>query len=146
MFYDYNKAMSEDLIDYVADNYNVAELLDALEDPESFKETLNDNCWIDDGVTGNASGSYTFNSYKAQEYVTDNIDLCREALREFCTDADTIADHFLNGDWEYFDVTIRCYILYGEIDTLVDALVKCKDAIAAAADTSRDTLIDLLSA
>lgn len=30
-----------------------------------------DELWIDDSVTGNGSGSYTFNSYKAEENVKD---------------------------------------------------------------------------
>ena len=146
MYYDYYEAMSNDLIDYVADNFTLPELLEALDDPDSLKEKMNDDCWIDDSVTGNASGSYTFNSYKAQQYGTDNIDLCRAALSEFCMEAETIAEKFLNEEWEYFDVTIRCYILYGEIDKLVDALVSCRDALEAQTEYNSSVLSDLLSA
>ena len=62
-------------------------------------------------MTGNASGSYTFNSFKAKEYVTDNMDLVLDMTSEFGIEAETIAEHFLNEDWEWFDVSIRCYLL-----------------------------------
>lgn len=105
--YNYYEAMMNDVRSYIN---NEIELND-FETIEELEESLNDNLWIDDSVTGNGSGSYTFNSYTAKEYVTENEDLCREALEEFCVDADTIAEKFLEADWEYFDVTIRCYLL-----------------------------------
>ena len=105
--YNYYEAMMEDVRNYLN---NEIELND-YETIEELEEALNDDLWIDDSVTGNGSGSYTFSSYTAKEYVTENEDLCREALEEFCVDADTIAEKFLDADWEYFDVTIRCYLL-----------------------------------
>ena len=89
---------------------------------DAIEEQLNDSLWIADSVTGNGSGSYTFNSAEAKEYVTDNEDLLKEALEAFCTDAETITDHFLNGDWEYFDVTIRCYLLGQAIGEVLDEI------------------------
>lgn len=71
-------------------------------------DTLNDWFWVDDSVTGNASGSYTFNSYTAEEYLCHNWDLLSEALNEFCAEAD------LNNP-EAMDVTIRCYLLGQEL-------------------------------
>lgn len=144
--YNYYDAMRNDLIDWICDNYNLSELLEALEDTDDLREKMEDACWINDGVTGNASGSYTFNSYKAQQYVTCNMDLCMEALREFCTDAETIAERFLNEDWEYFDVTIRCYILPSAVYEMVEALEACKDAIAAQTAIDADSLSELLTA
>ena len=76
-----------------------------------FEEQLHDDLWIDDSVTGNGSGSYFFNNMRSIEAVQDNMDLCVEALKEFCVDSETIAKHFLDNDYEYFDVTIRCYLL-----------------------------------
>ena len=105
--YNYYEAMMTDVRNYIE---NEIELND-YETIEELEEALNDDLWIDDSVTGNGSGSYTFSSYTAKEYVTENEDLCREALEEFCVDADTIAEKFLAADWEYFDVTIRCYLL-----------------------------------
>lgn len=78
---------------------------------DDIAEYLNDTLWTEDSVTGNASGSYTFNRNEAKKYVLDDIDTVREALREFCVDAETIAEKFLDEEWEYLDVTARCYVL-----------------------------------
>lgn len=105
--YNYIEAMKEDIRNYINNDLE-EELADDLDDAE---EQLYDLLWIEDGVTGNGSGSYTFNRAEAREYVTDNMDILEEALREFCVAADTIASRFCADDWEYFDVTIRCYLL-----------------------------------
>lgn len=111
--YDYMEAMKEDIRDWIDENNFSVEGHYAEDD-------LVDALWAEDSVTGNGSGSYTFSTAKAQEYVTDNIDLCREALTEFCTEPQDIADHFLNGDWEWFDVTIRCYLLNRAVSEVVE--------------------------
>lgn len=102
--YDYLESMKQDIREWIEEN-------DFHADGQYIADDLTDALWAEDSVTGNASGSYTFNSAQAKEYVTANSDLCREALTEFCTEPQVIADHFLNGDWEWFDVTIRCYLL-----------------------------------
>lgn len=121
IMYDYREAMKEDIKEYLK---NDAELSanDIIYMSDDARDSLYDDLWIVDSVTGNASGSYTFNSFKAGEYVKDNIDLCREALKEFCVDADTITEKFLEEEWEYFDVTIRCYLLGECLDTAIEEL------------------------
>lgn len=116
--YNYLEAVTADVIDYIRENINASDF----ENREELSECLNDDLWIDDGVTGNASGSYTFNSYKAKEYVFADPDAVAEALKEFCVDAETIADKFLSQDWEYFDVTARCFYLCSAIETALDEL------------------------
>lgn len=106
--YDYKEAMMNDLRDYVRDNVSD---FSEFENADDLANWLNENCWNSDSVTGNASGSYTFNSYKARDYVLDNMDLLEEVAAEFCLDDSTVAKDFLSGNWEYFDVTIRCYML-----------------------------------
>lgn len=120
--YDYREAMKEDIKEYLKDNYSSEELKELLEDHEAFKETLNDDLWVTDSVTGNASGSYTFNCLKAQEYVIDNIELLHDAAQEFCEDAATIGEKFLDEEWEWFDVTIRCYLLNSIISEVLDEM------------------------
>lgn len=119
--YDYREAMKEDIKEYLK---NDAELSsnDIIYMDDNTRDSLYDDLFVEDSVTGNASGSYTFNSFKAGEYVKDNIDLCREALQEFCVDANTTAEKFLEEDWEYFDVTIRCYLLGECLDAAIDEL------------------------
>lgn len=118
--YDYRKEMKNDIEEYIRENVNKGDY----SDKDEAYEALNDDLWTADSVTGNGSGSYTFSRSTAKEYVTDNIELATEALREFCTPAEDIADKFLNEDWEYFDVSIRCYLL-GEV--LGEALEELED-------------------
>lgn len=117
--YDYREAMKDDIRQAISENIDLA---DYRKDRDGLEEYLNDNLFCDDSVTGNASGSYTFNSYTAGEYVKDNIDLCREALQMFCVESDTVAEKFLNEEWEYFDVTIRCYLLGECISSVLDEM------------------------
>lgn len=120
--YNYLEAMKEDIKDYIRDNYAAWDIVDKLADREEWETELNDDLWTVDGVTGNTSGSYTFNSYRAKEYVTDNSDILRDALKEFCVEAETIAEKFLDEEYEYFDVTIRCYLLGQAITETLDEI------------------------
>ena len=105
--YDYMEAMIEDIRNYINENIDA----EAVEDLDELEEQLNEDLWTVDSVTGNGSGSYTFDSAQARECVLENIDLLREAYDEFDTDAAAIGKQFLNEDWEAMDVTIRCYLL-----------------------------------
>lgn len=102
------------------------------EDRDEIEEYLNETLWTDDSITGNASGSYTFNREEAKEKVLADIDTVREAFEMFDTDAQTIAEKFLNEDWEYIDVTARCYILGQAIAEVLDEL---EEDIEAAIET-----------
>jgi hypothetical protein len=89
---------------------------------DDFIEYLNDTLWTDDSVTGNGSGSYTFNRYKAKEYVVDNMELVAEMADEFGVDNKTLGEKFRDEDWEYFDVSIRCYLLYQAITEAIEKM------------------------
>lgn len=105
--YDYYQAVKADVLDYINENYTTEELKELLNDRDDLYEKLHDDLWVCDSVTGNASGSYTFNTWKAEENLCHNIHLLKDALEEFCDD---YADALEKGA-EYCDVTIRCYIL-----------------------------------
>ena len=107
--YNYFEEMKNDVIDAIDDYFTDDELAEM--DADELEEKLNDALWIDDGVTGNGSGSYTFNSATAKEYVTENIDLLGAACWAFDMDAARIGEMFVNEEWEAADVTIRCYLL-----------------------------------
>lgn len=100
--YNYLEAMKEDVLQYIRDEIDLAEF-DSLEELE---EKLNDDLWTVDSVTGNGSGSYTFNRYQAEEYICHNLDLLAEALEEFGGGVNVLKDGA-----EAADVTIRCYLL-----------------------------------
>ena len=118
----YIDSVRECVSDYIQENYTKEEISEKLEDRDKFSEELYDDCWIADEVTGNGSGSYTFSRSEAKENVLSDIDTVREALQEFCVEADTIAKKFLDEDWEYFDVTARCYVLAQAIEEALDAI------------------------
>lgn len=108
--YDYREAMREDIREYLEENWEKGKRIE-----DADRDTLHDDMFIDDSVTGNGSGSYTFNSWKAEEYVCHNLDLLGEALDEFCIDGNTLRERMC-GEWA--DVTIRCYLL-GQIENEV---------------------------
>lgn len=101
--YNYLEAIKEDVREYIND---VIELSD-FDSLEELEEKLNDNLWINDSVTGNISGSYYCNSWKAEEALSHNWDLLAEALENFGQDGTDI----LKKGAEAMDVTIRCYLL-----------------------------------
>ena len=119
MNYNYLEAMREDIKDYIKNDAEL-DVNDLLYNRSYLEEKLHDDLWDCDSVTGNGSGSYTFNRWKAKEYVTDNMELCIEAVKEVCVESETIAEKFLSEDWEYFDVTIRCYLLGQAISEALD--------------------------
>ena len=118
MMYNYLEAMKSDIMDYIHNEVNTNEFASR----EELEESLNDDLWTVDSVTGNGSGSYTFNRAEAEEYVNDNSDLLREAISEFDVDSETVAEKFLDADYEYFDVTIRCYLLGQAISEALDEM------------------------
>lgn len=117
--YDYLEQVTADVRDYVEQEIDLSAWAG---DRDGLEETLNDNLWTCDSVTGNASGSYTFNRVQAQIYVLDGMDELQEAVNEFSIDSETIGEKFLESDWEYFDVTIRCYLLGQAIAAVLDDL------------------------
>lgn len=117
--YDYREAMTEDVKEWIKENIDLTEWT---EDREGLEQQLNDDLWTADSVTGNGSGSYTFNRVQASLYVLDNMDLLQEAIDEFLTDPATVGDKFISEDWEWFDVTIRCYLLGSIISEVLDEM------------------------
>lgn len=118
--YDYKSAVLEDVKQYIREHYEAAEFIEKVEDDrEELECNLNEACWTDDSVTGNASGSYTFNSWKAEQYVCHNFDLLCDALSDFGYDS-----YFsvLSKGAEWCDVTIRCYLLGQVIPQAIDEM------------------------
>lgn len=101
--YNYTLAMEDDIRDYIE---NECDLMD-YKDMDDAYNALYDELWMDDGVTGNASGSYTFNNYKAEEYLCHNMDLLEDACDEFGQSL----GYAVESGAEYCDVTIRCHLL-----------------------------------
>lgn len=127
--YLYLDEMKADIKRYLDDNYSIEEQITRLEDRDEWEQQLNDELWTEDSVTGNASGSYTFNRATAKEYVIDNIDLLRDMCNEFGIDYGTVGEKILDEEWEYLDVSIRCYMLGSAIYHCLDELEKWYNTI-----------------
>lgn len=113
--YNYLEAVTSDVLDYIKEEINLDEWKG---NREGLEEKLNDELWTVDSVTGNASGSYTFNTWEAEENLAHNWDLLAEALDEFGQDGTDV----LRQGAEAMDVTIRCYLLRQAIAEALDEL------------------------
>lgn len=119
--YDYYENVKDDVENYINENKEYFKATDL----EELEEELNNQCWISDSVTGKGSGSYTFNTYKAEENLNGNWDLLLEALEEFgCSEINPIEKGA-----EWCDVTIRCYVLGQAISALLEQMEENNDPI-----------------
>lgn len=130
MTYNYLESMKSDIRAYLDDEQCMGYLdmadytnEDGTLNREALEEKLNDDLWACDSVTGNASGSYTFNAWKAEEYLSHNWDLLQEALQEFGCDCNPIEKGA-----EWCDVTIRCYLLGSAISEVLDEMEESMEA------------------
>ena len=114
--YDYRQAVRDDILDYIKEH----DIRVTNDNREELETTLRDTLWANDSVTGNASGSYTFNAWKAEEYLCHNLDLLAEAIDEFGADAGTYKDCIESA--ETADVAIRCYLLTECLSSVLDEL------------------------
>lgn len=104
MSYDYHEAIKDDCVTAIKEYLDYHDVKGLSK--EKLREKFHDAFWIDDSVTGNASGSYTFSSYDAEQNIAGNWDLLGEAMSEFCCECNAIGK---GAEWA--DVTIRCYLL-----------------------------------
>ena len=134
--YNYFEAVKADVkewieynMDLVADieNGNYNDINDIIED-------LNDKLWIEDSVTGNASGSYTFSTWEAEENLCHNWDEIEDAAANLGLEA-KITDGYEYGP-EWWDVTIRCNLLN---QAIAEVLEEIEDEIKEAIE-ARDTV------
>lgn len=110
--YDYQEVVYNDVLEAIRYDYN----LEDYDSRDEAFEALNEDFWVNDGVTGNASGSYTFNNWQAEENLVHNWDLLQEALQDFgCQGVDV-----LDRGAEWCDVTIRCYLLPCAIEDVLN--------------------------
>ena len=111
--YNYFEAVKNAVLDYINEN----EIKVTTSNKDELAEQLHDDLWANDSVTGNGSGSYFFNTWKAEEALCHNLDLLGEACEEFGSTADLLKDGA-----EACDVTIRCYLLPQAISEALDEL------------------------
>lgn len=112
--YNYLEAVAEDVREYINNEIDLSEWRG---NRDGLEEKLNDDLWINDGVTGNASGSYYCNAWKAEEALAHNWDVLEEALAEFGN-----TENPIEKGAEWCDVTIRCHLLGQAIAEVLDDL------------------------
>ena len=117
--YDYREAVKADIREWLQENRSLDELKDDLSiDEGNTFVNLYDEVFCVDSITGNASGSYTFSRWQAEENLCHNLDLLEDAQRFFDIRPGL-------SDPETCDVTIRVYLLN---DCLYEVLEEIKDA------------------
>lgn len=115
MKYNYLEAVISDVADYIKEEIDLAEWRGRADE---LAEHLNDELWVHDSVTGNASGSYWCNTWKAEECLCHNWSDLADALDEFgCSDINPFAKGA-----EWCDVTLRCYYLGQAIAEVIESL------------------------
>lgn len=70
------------------------------------EDVTDDELWACDSITGNASGSYYCNAYKAEEALCHAWGIIEDMISEGFIEAETL----LRGP-EAIDVCVRCYLL-----------------------------------
>lgn len=113
--YNYYDEVLYSLVDFIEeDDWWKAEIEDGAS-LDRVRDKIYEQAWLNDGVTGNGSGSYYCNSYKAEEALAHNWDLLREVFNEFGCESNP----FERGP-EACDVTIRCYLLNQVLDEAME--------------------------
>ncbi len=110
--YDYRQAVMDDIKQYIEDH----DIKVTTSTRDELQDELYDDLFVNDSVTGNASGSYTLNTRQAEENLCHNLDLLKEACNEFGSQCDILESA------ESCDVTIRCYLLSECLAEVLDEL------------------------
>lgn len=120
MKYNYLENIKADVLDYIKENYEEEDFANL-----DYNE-LYDEMFIADSVTGNGSGSYTFNTWKAEENISHNMDLLVDALEEFgyltIDGLNEVIRKIRSNGAEWADVTIRCYLLGQALQEVLEEL------------------------
>lgn len=116
--YDYYKNVREDIKQRLNEQLDFNRIND-YSDIDEVISAVYDDFFNSDSVTGNGSGSYTFNSWAAEENLCHNMDLLKEALNEFGGELNDYIDSA-----EACDVTIRCYVLGQLVGEVVKEFVE----------------------
>nr|DAP31048.1 MAG TPA: hypothetical protein [Caudoviricetes sp.] len=114
--YNYESEVRSDVISYGNEwlSYNNETVTE--NNIDDIRDRLYEAMWTSDSVTGNGSGSYTFNRWIAEENLCHNMDLFLEAAKEFSSDIASLMEEGA----EAMDVTIRCYLFSQFLDEFLD--------------------------
>lgn len=111
--YNYLENVKEDVKKFIKEN----DIAVTVDNREEIEEQLNNNCWNDDDITGNETGSYFRDTDRAAEAIALNWDLLAEAL-------DAYGYENIKNGANCCDVLIRCYLLPQAIAEVLDEICK----------------------
>ena len=124
--YNYLEAVKDDVETWLVDNSSQFEKIkdnneiDGVIDWDGVKDDLNEILWNEDSITGNGSGSYTFNREKAREYVFDDgLQYLEDLVDEGWFTYESIGKYITDCDFESLDVSLRCYFLSQAIEEVI---------------------------
>ena len=117
--YNYKGQIRADVKEWIENN---KEQIEGLDRHDSY-EVVYDSCWVDDSVTGNASGSYTFSSYEArQNFYEDTYseEYLEQMVDDGFADAMEVGKKIIASNYEWLDVSIRCWLLCDAVSDVLD--------------------------
>ena len=124
--YNYLEAVKDDVETWLVDNSSQFEeikdnnKIDGVIDWDGVKEDLNNILWNEDSITGNGSGSYTYNRKKARDYLFDDgLQYLEDLVDEGWLTYESIGKDITNYNFESLDVSLRCYFLSQAIEEVI---------------------------
>ena len=117
--YSYKEQIRSDVRKWIEDN---REQIGGLDRHEAY-EFIYDSCWVDDSVTGNASGSYTFSRYEARQNFFEDEDTdeyISQMIEDGFTTRESVGRAVEESQWELLDVSIRCWLLCDAVSDVLD--------------------------
>ena len=114
--YNYFESVKEDAKTYLLEECNSGYLMTA--DTDEIIEEYFEDLVVSDSVTGDASGSYTCNSYMAMENLIGNSEVIEETLYGLGLDDLKVVD----ASAERLDVLIRIYLLPQAMEEAIEEI------------------------
>ena len=117
--YSYKEQVRADVKEWIEDN---KEQIEGLDRHDAY-EVIYDSCWVDDSVTGNASGSYTFSRWEARQNFfndEDSEEYIDQMIEDGFTCRESVGRAVQESQWELLDVSIRCWLLCDAVSDVLD--------------------------
>ena len=117
--YSYKEQVRADVKEWIEDN---KEQIEGLDRHDAY-EVVYDSCWVDDSVTGNASGSYTFSRWEARQNFfndEDSEEYIDQMIEDGFTCRESVGRAVQESQWELLDVSIRCWLLCDAVSDVLD--------------------------
>ena len=117
--YNYKEQIRADVKEWMDDN---KEQIEGMDRADAY-DVVYDSCWVDDSVTGNASGSYTFSRCEARKNFYEDIDseeYLEHMVDDGFADAMEVGKKIIASDYEWLDVSIRCWLLSDAVSDVLD--------------------------